>query len=105
MRIGICKRLLFSLVALSVVATYPVPAWAQTPHGPVGVKFHRYPNMDAPGNDAKWVRGIASVEQCETICLAETACAGYTYNNYKSTCIPKTAIGPDFAPSYHPAGT
>ena len=31
-------------------------AWAETFHGPGGVKVNRYPNMDAPGNDAKWVR-------------------------------------------------
>ena len=69
-------------------------ARAETSHGPGGVKFTRYPNMDAPGNDAKWVRGVASVGQCENLCLADTACAGYTYNINKSTCIPKTTIGP-----------
>ena len=69
-------------------------ARAETSHGPGGVKVTRYPNMDAPGNDAKWVRGVASVGQCENLCLADTACAGYTYNINKSTCIPKTTIGP-----------
>ena len=69
-------------------------ARAETSHGPGGVKVARYTNMDAPGNDAKWVRGVASVEQCESLCLADTACAGYTYNINKSTCIPKTIIGP-----------
>lgn len=29
-------------------------AWAETSHGPSGVKVNRYPNMDAPGNDAPW---------------------------------------------------
>ena len=94
MKIGFCKGKLFSLVALSAVATSPATAWTQTPHGPGSVKVTRYTNMDAPGNDAKWVRGVASVEQCESLCLADTACAGYTYNINKSTCIPKTIIGP-----------
>jgi uncharacterized protein len=57
-------------------------------------KVTRYPNMDAPGNDSPWVPGIATVDQCENLCLANPACAGYTYNIKHSTCIPKTAIGP-----------
>jgi uncharacterized protein len=69
-------------------------AWAESSHGPTGVKVNRYPNMDAPGNDAKWMRGIANVEQCESLCLADSTCAGYTYNINKTTCIPKTIIGP-----------
>ncbi len=77
---------------------------AETSHGPGGVKVNRYPNMDAPGNDAKWVRGIGSVEQCESLCLADAACAGYTYNINKSTCIPKTAIVP-LSPTREPAVT
>lgn len=57
-------------------------------------KVTRYPNMDAPGNDAPWVQGIASAGQCEHLCLENPACAAYTYNIKRSTCIPKTAIGP-----------
>ena len=60
--------------------------------------------MDAPGNDAKWVRGVASVEQCENLCIADSACAGYTYNIKQSACFPKTAIGP-LAPSSIPTVT
>ena len=36
---------------------------------------------------------IASVEECENLCLTDPSCAGYTYNVNKTTCIPKTAIG------------
>ena len=79
-------------------------AWAETSHGSSGVKVNRYPNMDAPGNDATWVRGIANVEQCESLCLADSACAGYTYNINKTTCIPKTTIGP-LSPTREPAVT
>ena len=79
-------------------------AWAETPHGPGGVKVTRYPNMDAPGNDAKWVRGVGSVEQCESLCLADAACAGYTYNIKQSACFPKRGIGP-LAPSTVPTVT
>ncbi|MGH6834133.1 MAG: tetratricopeptide repeat protein [Methylocella sp.] len=85
----------------SQVTMYPAPAWAQTPYGPGGVKVSRYPNMDAPGNDAKWVRGVASVEQCERLCLAAPGCAGYTYNIKQSACFQKTAIGP-LSPSRDP---
>lgn len=72
--------------------------------GSSGLKVIRYPNMDAPGNDLRWVRGIGSVEQCESLCLAESNCAGYTYNITKFTCIPKTSIG-SFLPSRDPAVT
>jgi len=58
-----------------------------------GAEVRRYPSMDAPGNDAPWVRGITSVEQCESLCLADPTCAGYVYNVSKRVCIPKTAIG------------
>ncbi len=65
----------------------------ETAGGSGGTKVTRYSNMDAPGNDAKWVHGIASVDECENICLTDASCAGYTYNVNKTTCIPKTAIG------------
>ncbi len=67
-------------------------------------KVTRYSNMDAPGNDAEWVRGIDTVEQCESLCLADAVCAGFTYNAKYSTCIPKTAIGA-LSPSTDPAIT
>ncbi|MGH6848409.1 MAG: tetratricopeptide repeat protein, partial [Methylocella sp.] len=86
------------------VTMYPAPAWAQTRYGPGGVKVSRYPNMDAPGNDATWVRGVASVEQCESLCLAAPGCAGYTYNIKQSACFQKTAIGP-LSPSRGPTVT
>ena len=79
-------------------------AQAETPHGSSNVKVTRHPNMDAPGNDATWVRGITSVEQCESMCLANGACAGYTYNIKQSACFQKSAIGP-LAPSSVPTIT
>jgi hypothetical protein len=57
-----------------------------------GGKVTCYPNMDAPGSDAKWVRGVASVEQCENLCIADSACAGYTYN-IKQSAIAAVASG------------
>jgi uncharacterized protein len=60
--------------------------------------------MDAPGNDASWVRGIATVEECESLCLTDPSCAGYTYNIKHTTCIPKTAIG-SLTPTHEPAIT
>jgi uncharacterized caspase-like protein/Tfp pilus assembly protein PilF len=62
-------------------------------------KVTRYPNMDAPGNDKQWVRNIGSVEECESLCLSDPACAGYTYNIKHTICIPKTVIGPLTQPS------
>lgn len=51
-----------------------------------------YENMDAPGNDrGSWIRGVSSAD-CESICLADTGCAGYTYNRLRATCIPKSAV-------------
>ena len=79
-------------------------AQAETPHGSSNVKVTRHPNMDAPGDDATWVRGITSVEQCESMCLANGACAGYTYNIKQSACFQKSAIGP-LAPSSVPTIT
>ena len=72
--------------------------------GADGTKVTRYRNMDAPGNDAKWVHGIARVEECENLCLTDPSCAGYTYNVNKTTCIPKTAIG-SLTPTREPAIT
>ncbi|MGH6848418.1 MAG: PAN domain-containing protein, partial [Methylocella sp.] len=88
-----CIWFCFFLLAF-VSGDHGMGVWAETSYAPGGVKINRYPNMDAPGNDATWVRGVASVEECESLCLADGACAGYTYNIVKSTCIPKTAIGP-----------
>jgi hypothetical protein len=59
-----------------------------------GARVTRYPNMDAPGNDVTWVQGVATVDECENICLESPACVAYTYNIKHTTCIPKTAIGP-----------
>ncbi|MGH6848419.1 MAG: caspase family protein [Methylocella sp.] len=76
-------------MSVSALEQKPEPAYRNDPP-----KVTRYPNMDAPGNDAPWVRGIANVEECESLCLSDPACAGYTYNIKYTTCIPKTAIGP-----------
>jgi uncharacterized caspase-like protein/uncharacterized protein len=78
----------------SVLEQKPEPIYQN-----VTPKVTRYPNMDAPGNDEKWVPGIATVEECESLCLLDPACAGYTYNIKHTTCIPKTAIGSLTQPS------
>jgi hypothetical protein len=55
-------------------------------------RVRHYDNLDAPGNDrGSWIRGVTSGE-CESICMADTGCAGYTYNRKRDTCIPKSAI-------------
>jgi hypothetical protein len=70
----------------------------------IGPKVTRLSNMDAPGNDLRWVRGVGTVDECERLCLAESNCAGYTYNKAKFTCIPKDSIG-SMVPSRDPAIT
>ncbi|HEY8031556.1 MAG TPA: caspase family protein [Methylocella sp.] len=92
------------LLLLALFGDHGIGAQAETSLAPGGVKVSRYPNMDAPGNDATWVRGIASVAQCESLCLASRGCAGYTYNVKQSACFEKTAIGP-LAPSRDPTVT
>ncbi len=57
-----------------------------------GPRVRHYENMDAPGNDrGSWIRGVSSAD-CESICLADNGCAGYTYNRLRATCIPKNVV-------------
>lgn len=88
------RRIWICFLLLASFGDHGIGVRAETSLAPGGVKVSRYPNMDAPGNDATRVRGVASVEQCESLCLAAPGCAGYTYNVKHSTCIPKTFIGP-----------
>jgi hypothetical protein len=56
-------------------------------------RVRQYENMDATGNDrGSWIRGVSRAD-CESICLADNGCAGYTYNRLKATCIPKNVVG------------
>jgi hypothetical protein len=67
-------------------------------------RVRQYPNMDASGNDrGEWISGV-SIRDCESICVADSGCAGYTYNRQRLTCIPKNFIG-GLAPSSEPAVT
>ena len=51
-----------------------------------------YENVDAPGHDrGGWIRGVSSAD-CESICIADDGCAGYTYNRLRTTCIPKSIV-------------
>ena len=64
----------------------------------IAAHVRQYPNMDASGNDrGEWIPGVSS-KDCESICVADSGCAGYTYNRQKLTCIPKNFIG-GLAPS------
>jgi hypothetical protein len=80
-------------VACLRVRRWQFECWAETSYCTAGVKVNRYPNTDDQGNDAKWVRGIESFEQCESVCPAESACSGYTYNFKQSACFQKSAMG------------
>ena len=52
---------------------------------------HHYENVDAPGNNrGNWIRGVSSAD-CESICIADSGCAGYTYNRLRATCIPRVS--------------
>jgi hypothetical protein len=53
----------------------------------------QYPNMDAVGNDrGERISGV-NARDCESICVADNGCAGYTYVRESLTCIPKSFIG------------
>ena len=55
-------------------------------------RVRHYENVDAPGHDrGSWIHGVSSAD-CESICIADNGCAGYTYNRLRSTCIPKSAV-------------
>lgn len=70
----------------------------------VAARVRQYPNMDAAGNDrGEWISGVSG-KDCESICVADPGCAGYTYNRQRLTCIPKNFIG-GLAPSSQPAVT
>ena len=59
----------------------------------VTARVQQYPNMDAPGNDRdEWICRV-SRKDCESICVVDPGCAGYTYNTQKLTCIKKSFIG------------
>jgi hypothetical protein len=70
----------------------------------VTARVRQYPNMDAPGNDRGGrISGVSS-RDCESICVADSGCVGYTYKHQRLTCIPKKIIG-GLAPSSEPAVT
>ena len=55
-------------------------------------RVRHYENVDASGNDrGSWIRGVSSAA-CESICIADSGCAGYTYNRSRATCIPKSIV-------------
>jgi hypothetical protein len=48
-------------------------------------RVRHYENIDAPGNDrGSWIRGVSSTD-CESICIADGGCVGYTYNRLRAT--------------------
>jgi len=56
-------------------------------------RVRHYENVDAPGYDrGSWIRGVSSAD-CESICIADSGCAGYTYNRLRATCVPKSVVG------------
>jgi uncharacterized protein len=54
--------------------------------------IRRLPNLDAPGNDLGWQGNVGTVEACESLCLADPQCAGYTFNSTRSVCFRKRLI-------------
>ena len=55
-------------------------------------RVRHYENVDAPGHDrGSWIRGVSSAD-CESICIADNGCAGYTCNQSRTTCIPKSIV-------------
>jgi hypothetical protein len=65
----------------------PPPTSALTPH------VQRYLDMDAPGGDrGERIYGVSN-GSCESTCLADRGCVGYTYNPKMRMCALKTFIG------------
>jgi serine/threonine protein kinase len=67
-------------------------------------RVHPYPEMDAPGGDrGERIYGVSS-KSCESTCVADPGCAGYTYKPNPSTCALKSFIG-GLAPAAEPTIT
>jgi PAN domain len=72
-------------------ANYTVTLNPTSPTSPAP-RVRHYENVDAPGNNrGNWIRGVSSAD-CESICIADSGCAGYTYNRSRATCIPKSIV-------------
>jgi hypothetical protein len=68
------RRFIWFCVPLLVSSTGETGVLAGNESGDANVaRISRYPNVDASGNDKKWLQGIRSVEQCESLCLADCA--------------------------------
>jgi uncharacterized caspase-like protein len=86
----ILKSRVAVLINIGAVATTGV--LTDRTAAPAAVTFKYYSDMDAPGSDkGSWVRNVTK-QYCESLCVADVGCAGYTFNYERSTCIPKKAI-------------
>jgi len=79
--------------AVTGVMTDRAGASASGPATDAAGSVQRYVGRDAPGNDlGKWLRHVASEDDCERDCASDAGCVGYTYNIAASTCIRKSRI-------------
>lgn len=84
-----------SVPALTGIVRRPAAAASRAgpPRPPAqAYAVRRLPNLDAPGNDLGWQGNVGTVETCESLCLADPQCAGYTFNSTRSVCIRKSQI-------------
>ncbi|MCJ2051149.1 caspase family protein [Methylobacterium sp. J-070] len=84
-----------SVPALTGIVRRPAPTGSRggPPHPPGQTyAIRRLPNLDAPGNDLGWHRNVDTVEACESLCLADPQCTGYTFNSTRSVCFRKSQI-------------
>lgn len=51
-----------------------------------------FQDTDLPGGDLRNVFDV-SYDQCQAVCLADTACTAFTYNSKASACFPKADPG------------
>ena len=57
------------------------------------LSVQRYLGKDAWGNDrGKWLKHVASEDDCQRACVSDSGCVGYTYNIAALACIPKSRI-------------
>ncbi|MEM8552013.1 MAG: PAN domain-containing protein, partial [Pseudomonadota bacterium] len=79
-------RLAIVAVAGAVFAASMTPAAAER-------VLERLPGTDIPGFDYRTLRNVPLAD-CERVCLADTDCAAFTYNERAQWCFLKSEVGP-----------
>ncbi|WMS43196.1 alpha-2-macroglobulin family protein [Acuticoccus sp. MNP-M23] len=73
------------LAALAALLVLAQPAAAER-------TLERLPEVDLPGFDYRTLRNVP-LPDCERVCLADTGCAAFTYNERAQWCFLKSEVG------------